>query len=84
MRFLSNAPFGRFSLAMHPSGQIFLKALFFRSWELRGPPGGGFWPQNPPLKGGVLNTFKTLQKTQNTHKTKKKHNTLTPVPSTPI
>ena len=30
MRFLSTAPFDRFSLAMHPSGENFLKALFLR------------------------------------------------------
>ena len=33
--FLSNAPFDRFSLAMYPSDQNFLKALF-----LRAPPAG--------------------------------------------
>ena len=30
MRFLSNAPFDRFSLAMYPSDPFFLKALFLR------------------------------------------------------
>ena len=30
MRFLSNAPFDRFFLAMHPSDYFFLKALFLR------------------------------------------------------
>ena len=35
MRFLSNAPFYHFSLAMYPSDHFFLKALF-----LRGPSAG--------------------------------------------
>ena len=36
INFLTNAPFGRFSLAMYPSGHFFLKALFLRG--LRQPP----------------------------------------------
>ena len=36
--FLSNAPFGRFSLAMYPSDQNFLKALFLRGTVTGGPP----------------------------------------------
>ena len=35
INFLINAPFGRFSLAMYPSDNFFLKALF-----LRGTPPG--------------------------------------------
>ena len=31
MRFLGNAPFDRFSLAMHPSDQNFLKASILRA-----------------------------------------------------
>ena len=30
INFLTNAPFGRFSLAMYPSDHFFLKALFLR------------------------------------------------------
>ena len=42
MRFLSNAPFDRFSLAMYPSDHFFLKALF-----LRGTPAAfsEVWPK---------------------------------------
>ena len=37
INFLTNAPFGRFSLAMYPSDHFFLKALFLRALR-RSPP----------------------------------------------
>ena len=33
INFLTNAPFGRFSLAMYPSDHFFLKALFLRGLQ---------------------------------------------------
>ena len=38
MRFLSNAPFEWFSLAMYPSGQIFLRALILRGTSAASAP----------------------------------------------
>ena len=40
MNFLTNAPFGWFSLAMYPSGHFFLKALFLRGAR-QNPAGSG-------------------------------------------
>ena len=40
LRFLSNAPFDRFSLAMHPSDQNFLKASILRATPAAS---GGVW-----------------------------------------
>ena len=51
MRFLSNAPSGRFSLAMYSSDQNFLKALF-----LRGPP-GSLRPAPGPYRRTLLVFF---------------------------
>ena len=48
MRFLSNAPFDRFSLAMHPSDQNFLKA------SVLGGPSAAFGGKRPITARGCV------------------------------